>query len=96
MRNKLYKKTDRFVERNLFDGQVLVPTSGDLAAGDILQLDTAGGIIWSLLDGSNCFKDIVETLRTLFEVDDAETLEEDVSMFCTELLNLGALEEVDR
>jgi hypothetical protein len=92
--NRVYKKADEVVTRNIFDEVILVPVRGKLGDMErIYSLDSVSQYIWAILDGKKRLKEILEGIIATFEVK-REQAEQDVIEFIKMLADEGLILEV--
>ena len=87
--DRVYKKNQNFVFRQIDDETLLVPIKdnvGDL--GSIYNLNPVAAFVWQHLDGKKTLYDIKDLMTGKFEVSDPDA-EQDLTEF------VGELEEID-
>ena len=91
--NRVFKKRDEIVSRQIAGETLLVPIQGNLAdMQKIFVLNSVGEHIWSKLDGNLGLNEIRSDLMSHFEVDKLEA-EADLNEFIGQLLEAGLIEE---
>jgi hypothetical protein len=92
--NKVYKKTESVVTREIAGETMLIPISSQLAdLQQIFSLDAVSALIWSLLDGTRSFQELIAAVTKEFEVP-AEVATADANRFLAELCEAGLVESV--
>ena len=74
--NRVFRKKEDIVTRNIVGETLLVPIRGELANMQrLFALEKVSAFIWGQLDGVNTLGDILERITDSFEVDrrEAET-----------------------
>ena len=96
MWDKVYRKKDDVVSREIAEETILVPVRGRLAdMQKIFSLNPTAEYIWKNLDGKKKLVDIINALIDQFDVAKDEA-EKDISDFVTELINADLIEESDK
>ena len=96
MWDKIYRKKEEVVSREIADETILVPVRGKLAdMQKIFSLNQTAEYIWNNLDGEKKLTDILDGVLTNFKVSRDEA-EKDISEFINELINADLIEESDR
>ncbi len=91
---KIYKKEDDIVSREIVGESILVPIRGKLVdMQQIFSLDGVAEFVWQNIDGKNRLSDISSGIIKTFEVekDQAET---DLAEFINELLEAGLITDL--
>lgn len=84
--DKIFKKRDEIVSREIAGETILVPIKGKLADMQrIFALDHVAEYIWQQLDGKTKVEDIRTSVMELYDID-REQAEADVSEFIDELM----------
>lgn len=84
--DKIYKREEHIVTRDIVGETILVPIRGKLADMQrIFTLNGVGAYIWSNLDGERSLGDICECLQSEFEVE-SDQAKSDMSDFISELV----------
>jgi hypothetical protein len=92
---KVYKRDETVVTRDIVGEMILVPIRGKLADMQrIFTLNDVGAYIWSSLDGERSLGEICEDLRLDFDVK-KEQAQRDMSEFIGELLEADLIVGVE-
>jgi hypothetical protein len=92
---KVYKRDETVVTRDIVGEMILVPIRGKLADMQrIFTLNDVGAYIWSSLDGERSLGEICEDLRLDFDVK-KEQAQRDMSDFISELLEADLIVGVE-
>ena len=92
--DKIYKKQEEIVTRNIAGDTILVPIKGKLANMEkIFSLEGTADRIWSLLNGQNSVNDICKNISIAFDVD-TDKAQADTIEFIDELLKTELIFEV--
>ena len=96
MWDKIYKKKEAVVSREIAEETILVPVRGQLAdMQKIFSLNQTAEYIWKNLDGKKTLNEILDELLAHFEVEKGEA-ETDISEFITDLIDADLIEELDK
>jgi len=96
MWDKVYRKKDDVVSREIAEETILVPVRGRLAdMQKIFSLNPTAEFVWKNLDGKKKLVDILNALIDRFDVAKDEA-EKDISDFVNELMNADLIEEPDK
>ena len=88
-----YRKTRRFVSRQIAGEAVLVPFRQSQGGQDfIYSLNETAASAWALFDGQHSLAEVVAQITAEYEVGEADAAQE-VAGLVAELLKLGALEK---
>jgi hypothetical protein len=91
----VYKKDPNIVSRMIAGETILVPIHNNVADMDyIFTLNETAARVWELLDEKNSLEDIHACLINEFEADAAE-VSQDLTDLVSDLLDIGAIKEVD-
>jgi hypothetical protein len=92
---KVYKKDETVVTRDIVGETILVPIRGKLADMQrIFSLNDVGAYIWSSLDGERSLGEICEDLRLDFDVQ-SDQAQRDMSEFISQLLEADLIVGVE-
>ena len=87
----LYRKNPDVVYRVIAGEAILIPiTRQTQGAGRMLTLNETGAFIWERLDGERRLEEILEEIRTEFEVEE-ETARRDLLELISSLEEVGAV-----
>jgi hypothetical protein len=89
--DRVYRKNQNFVFRQIDDETLLVPIKdsvGDMGA--IYNLNTVAAFVWQHLDGQKKLQDIKHMIADEFEVSDP-VAEQDLTEFVTQLEEIDAV-----
>ena len=93
---KVYKKRDEIVSREIAGETILVPIKGKLADMQrIFALDHVSEYIWEQLDGETKVKDILTGVVDLYDVDKQQA-QSDLFEFINELLDAELIVGVEQ
>jgi hypothetical protein len=91
---KVYKKRDEIVSRNIVGETILVPVKGKLAdMQKIFSLNPAAEFIWEEIDGRKDVKEIRDKIIKRFDVD-ASRADSDIREFIKDLLGSDLIAEI--
>ncbi len=91
---KIYKKKDDIVSREIAGESILVPIRGKLVdMQKIFSLESVAEFVWQNIDGKNNLSDISSRILDTFEVERKQA-EADLLEFINELLEAGLITEV--
>jgi hypothetical protein len=89
---KIYRRNENFVFRQIEGETVLVPIRGNVGDLDcIYSLNPVGALVWEHLDGSQDLKEIQKRITREYDVSDDEA-EADLLAFIEEMKSISALE----
>jgi len=87
----IYRKNPDVVYRVIAGEAILIPISRETqGAGRMLTLNETGAFIWERLDGEHRLEEILEAIRTEFEVEE-ETARRDLLELISSLEEAGAV-----
>ncbi len=93
--DRIYEHNQNFVSRRIEDETILVPIKNHVGDLDSLfSLNPVGAFIWEQIDGSHPLAAILDLIVEEFDVP-AETAQDDLLQFITELHEIGAVQLVD-
>ena len=94
MEDKIYKRSNDMVFREVAGEMILVPVTASAEDADsIYVLNETGAAAWDLFDGVLTLQEVAEEIAERFEVTPERALE-DLQLYVEELMAAGALEEV--
>lgn len=94
MTERLFKRVDDVVQREVAGELFLVPIRGHLAdLQELFVLNEVGHWLWSRLDGTLSLATLTDQLVTEFEVDRPQA-QDDVDAFIRQLDEAGLLQEL--
>ena len=94
MNNRIYKRSDDMVFREVAGEMILVPVAASADDADsIYVLNETGAAAWDLFDGVLNLQEVADEIAKRFEVTPERALE-DLELYVEELMAAGALEEV--
>jgi hypothetical protein len=93
---KIYRRNDHFVFRQIEGEAILVPIRGNVGDLDcIYSLNPVGAFVWEHLDGSHDLEAIKSKIATGYGVADEE-VETDLLSFIEEMKTIAAVTESNR
>ncbi len=93
MLERVFKKKEEIVSREIAGETILVPISGKLAdMQKIFAVDAVAEYIWQHLDGKNDLSAISDRVVKSFDVDKKQA-DEDILEFVDQLINAQLIEE---
>ena len=94
--DKVFRKKEEVVSREIAGEMILVPVRGKLAdMQKIFSLNQTAEYIWQNLSGKKKLNDILEGVLSQFDVNKEEA-EKDMLEFVTELINANLIEESEQ
>jgi hypothetical protein len=94
--DKIYRRNDNFVFRQIEGETILVPIRGNVGDLDcIYSLNPVGALVWEHLDGSQDLGAIKNRIATEYDVAD-DKAETDLLSFIDEMKTIAAVEAVCR
>ena len=83
--NKILKKSDNVVTKEVGDECIIVPMSDNIADMDsVFTLNDTGAFFWSLIDGQRTANQIIDAVIDEYDVD-RDTVAKDFSAFIDEM-----------
>lgn len=93
--NKAYTRNPDFIFRKIVEEMILVPIVHDTADMDcVYALNELGATVWSLLEAPRAHQDLREAILSEYDAE-PEAVSADLDSFLSDMLEIGAIQEVD-